>query len=106
MRVAYLVDNVVIEMREIHRPISDYPQVHLVEAGEEVVTGFTYDGSVFSPHSTHQTELDAAAQSLINAESLAYLTSTDWYEIREWRTGVVTPQEIVDARAASREAIV
>jgi len=41
-----------------------------------------------------------------NANNRAYLASTDWYDIRAAATGVPTPQDILDKRAAAREAIV
>jgi hypothetical protein len=47
-----------------------------------------------------------AAQQQLNQESREYLNSTDWYVIRQQETGVAIPQDILDARQASREAIV
>jgi hypothetical protein len=47
-----------------------------------------------------------AAQQQLNQESRAYLSSTDWYVIRQQETGVAIPQDILDARQAAREAIV
>ena len=41
-----------------------------------------------------------------NKESLAYLAETDWYLTRKFETGVAVPQDILDARAAARVAIV
>lgn len=35
-------------------------------------------------------------------EVMSYLDQTDWMEIREWRTGKVTPPEILEKRAQSR----
>lgn len=46
-----------------------------------------------------------AAQQQLNQESLVYLSSTDWYVIRQQETGVAIPQDILDARQAAREAI-
>lgn len=54
-------------------------------------------------------ELPAPAedpQEVTNRESLIYLASTDWYVTRRSETGVVIPQDILDARAAARAAIV
>lgn len=45
-------------------------------------------------------------QEEVNAKSLAYLASTDWYVIRLQETGVAIPQEILDKRAEARLAIV
>ena len=61
MRVAELENNIVIEMHEINRPIADFPEVNYVEAGTEVVKGFTYDGSVFTPYAEYQDEQDELA---------------------------------------------
>jgi hypothetical protein len=47
-----------------------------------------------------------AAQQQLNQESRAYLSSTDWYVIRQQETGVAIPQDILNARQAAREAIV
>jgi hypothetical protein len=47
-----------------------------------------------------------AAQQQLNQESRSYLSSTDWYVIRQQETGVAIPQDILDARQAAREAIV
>jgi hypothetical protein len=41
-----------------------------------------------------------------NLESRVYLADTDWYVIRKSETGVAIPQDILDARAASRLSIV
>ena len=46
------------------------------------------------------------AQEVINSDSLAYLSSTDWYAIRYAETGVAVPADISSARAAARTAIV
>ena len=47
---------------------------------------------------------DSTAQT--NADSLVYLAETDWYVVRKYETGVAIPQEILDARAAARAAII
>jgi hypothetical protein len=49
---------------------------------------------------------DAKAQEQINAESEAYLASTDWLIIREADDGTPCPQDIRTARAAARASIV
>ena len=49
---------------------------------------------------------EPTAQGVTNAESMAYLASTDWYAIRSAETGVAVPDEITTARAAARAAII
>ena len=41
-----------------------------------------------------------------NMDSQVYLAETDWYIVRKFETDVAIPQEILDARAAARAAIV
>jgi hypothetical protein len=48
----------------------------------------------------------AIDQQKINEEALAYLASTDWMIVRQAETGVPCPQNVLDARAAARAAIV
>ena len=106
MRVAYLENDIVIEMREINRPIADYPQVHLVEVGAEVVVGFTHSNGVFIPHATHQAEVDKALQDKTNAEARQYLTSTDWLLMRELDGGLTMSTETKQLRAEARARVV
>ncbi len=42
----------------------------------------------------------------LNAASLLYLKSTDWYVIRKLETGIEVPVEITDKRSIARELIV
>ena len=49
---------------------------------------------------------EPTAQEVTNAESRAYLTSTDWYASRKADTGEAIPSDIAALRAAAREAIV
>ena len=49
---------------------------------------------------------EPTAQEVINAESMAYLASTDWYASRKADTGEAIPSDIAALRAAAREAIV
>ena len=55
-------------------------------------------------------KIDATAasrtQEAINAESLAYLASTDWYVTRFTESGVAVPADVTTARAAARLAVV
>ena len=49
---------------------------------------------------------EPTAQEVTNAESMAYLTSTDWYASRKADTGEAIPSDISALRTAAREAIV
>ena len=40
-----------------------------------------------------------------NATARAYLTSTDWYVIRNIETGVAIPEDILKAREAARQSV-
>ena len=51
-------------------------------------------------------EVAADAQSLVNAESLAYLSETDWYVTRLSETGVAVPSDVTQARTDARLAII
>ena len=61
MRVATIEAGTVTSISEINRPIADFPEVNYVEAGTEVVKGFTYDGTVFTPYAEYQAEQDELA---------------------------------------------
>jgi hypothetical protein len=39
------------------------------------------------------------------AEALAYLSTTDWYAIRQQETGKLTPSDILEARSKCREIL-
>jgi len=106
MRVAKIENNVVVEMMEINMTIADYPQLDLVEAGAEVVIGFTHSDGVFTPHATHQAEVDAALQTKTNREAREYLASTDWYLIRELDGGTAMTTEMKQLRVEARERVV
>lgn len=45
-------------------------------------------------------------QARVNAESLAYLASTDWMVIRQMDSGVAMPEEVKQARQEARNKIV
>ena len=49
---------------------------------------------------------EPTAQVVINAESMAYLASTDWYASRKADTGEAIPSDIAALRAAARAAII
>lgn len=53
-----------------------------------------------------QEMIDAQNQGKLNATSLAYLNSTDWYTVRFAETGEAIPEDIKLARQAARDAIV
>lgn len=105
IRVALIENNKVTEICEINRPIADFPQVNYVEAGEEVVIGFTYDGTKFTPHATHQAEVDKVAQDQTNREARDYLASTDWLLLRELDGGLAMTAEIKTLRADARAKV-
>lgn len=48
----------------------------------------------------------AELQAQKNAESLAYLASTDWYVVRFAESGVAVPADIATKRKEARDAIV
>jgi hypothetical protein len=77
------------------------------------------DNKIFSWNFTYvpqptQEELEALASSVeadhlqeaINAESEAYLASTDWLIVREMETGIQCPIEVKIARSQARLQIV
>jgi len=82
----------IIPMISIHKPYQDY----LLWLSE---------GNTPEPEFT-QAELDTQEQARVNAESLAYLASTDWYVIREQETGVAIPADVLALRAEARLAVV
>ena len=62
------------------------------------------------PYVVYERKSDALVaqerQIKINAESLAYLASTDWYVARFAETGTAIPDEIKVARQAARDSVV
>jgi len=52
-----------------------------------------------------QSKIKEAEQEILNKESREYLTSTDWYVIRQLETGIDIPEEILIKRQTAREAI-
>lgn len=66
-------------------------------------------GSIIKPDEAGNpvlVEVVVDQQAIINAESRKYLADTDWYVVRQTETGAPIPQEILDARATARLAIV
>ena len=55
---------------------------------------------------TQRLELDIEDNTPTDAESLAYLASTDWYAIRQAETGLFVPPDVITNRKRAREAIV
>ena len=53
-----------------------------------------------------EAEVPLTAQEIINTDSLAYLSGTDWYVTRFAETGVAVPADITTARSDARAAIV
>ena len=51
-------------------------------------------------------ELAQHEQNTINSEALAYLSSTDWYIVRNQEVGAVIPADVLTKRQAAREAII
>lgn len=51
-------------------------------------------------------ETPPTGQEIINNDNLHYLSSTDWYVVRNAETGVAIPSDILTARANARAAIV
>ena len=71
------------------------------------VLAWIAEGNTPAPEFT-DAEIAANAQAVINGESLAYLASTAWYveRLNDPSSGKAIPQDILDARAAARAAIV
>jgi len=63
------------------------------------------EGNTPAPQFTDE-EIAANAQAETNANSRAYLASTDWYIVRRAETSEGVPSDIITARAAARDAIV
>ena len=63
------------------------------------------EGNTPDPQFTSE-EIAINAQAAINGESLAYLSSTDWYVTRQSETDVAVPQAILTLRAEARAAVV
>lgn len=45
-------------------------------------------------------------QQQVNAEARAYLSSTDWYVLRQQETGIAIPAEILELRAEARARVI
>jgi hypothetical protein len=73
---------------------------------EEIVPTVTVKGVISGIVIDHEAEAAQAEQKRINAESLAYLASTDFYIIREADSGVPCPPDVKIKRQEARERIV
>ena len=69
------------------------------------VLAWIAEGNTPAPEFT-DAEIAANAQAETNANSRAYLASTDWYIVRRAETSEGVPSDIITARAAARDAIV
>ena len=62
------------------------------------------------PYVVYERKSDALVaqerQIKLNADSLDYLASTDWYIVRLFESGVPVPQDVLDARRAARDSVV
>jgi len=69
-------------------------------------SSMTLNNDVGSYVAPTDAEVAAAAQAVINIESLAYLASTDWYVTRFTESGVAVPADVTQARTDARLAII
>ena len=98
---------VLIQDGKVHEIFGDvvpelHPDLLVVDADSSVQVGNLYsEGSFMEAPST-----ELSSEILLNRESQAYLTETDWYLTRKFETGVAVPQEILIKRQEAREAIV
>jgi hypothetical protein len=88
MRVVQLENNIVIKVMEIFRPVTDYAEITLIEAGEEVAVGFTYDGLVFTPYAEYQAEQDE-------------LTATEYSRLRKAKYDLLNQFEMMTDDASN-----
>ena len=76
---------------------------------EQVAAGLAADKTLMTPEEVEahlNPPPEPITQEQINAESRAYLESTDWYIIRQTETGQPAPDEILTQRQVAREAII
>ena len=85
-----------------HAEWTDGPNT-VIEAAD--VAGYITAWEANAPDAEEEVA-EPTAQEVINAESMAYLASTDWYASRKADTGEAIPSDIAALRAAAREAIV
>jgi hypothetical protein len=85
-----------------HAEWTDGPNT-VIEAAD--VAGYITAWEANAPDAEEEVA-EPTAQEVTNAESMAYLASTDWYASRKADTGEAIPSDIAALRAAAREAIV
>ena len=87
--------------------ITEIPDVPRPDFSDDTHFVFTIDDEPYWSVTPKSEEMIAqAAQAKLNATSLAYLASTDWYATRFAETGEAIPAEVKTARQAARDAIV
>jgi hypothetical protein len=85
-----------------HAEWTDGPNT-VIEAAD--VAGYITAWEANAPDAEEEVA-EPTAQEVINAESMAYLASTDWYASRKADTGEAIPSDIAALRAAARAAII
>jgi len=107
MRAARIENGLVVDLWEVES-LTDFEDMLLIEAPAIVGIDWSHDGISFIAPITPQSELDLQAQQIINKEALEYLASTAWYveRLNDPSSGKAIPQDILDARATARAAIV
>lgn len=87
---------------EVYAFEQDGSQDHLITQDMAELTQLEID----TLHGRTPEQLAQKAIEEANAEARAYLSSTDWYVIRQQETGVAIPQDILDARNLARSKVV
>jgi hypothetical protein len=85
-----------------HAEWTDGPNT-VIEAAD--VAGYITAWEANAPDAEEEVA-EPTAQEVINAESMAYLASTDWYASRKADTGEAIPSDIAALRATARAAII
>ena len=85
-----------------HAEWTDGPNT-VIEAAD--VAGYITAWEANAPDAEEEVA-EPTAQEVTNAESMAYLASTDWYASRKSDTGEAIPSDIAALRAEARAAIV
>ena len=85
---------------------SQYGEIPTTLEGEQLEKAEAGDfGEVLPLTESDNERIAQLEQEAINAENLAYLTSTDWYIVRKQETGAEIPDDILTKRQKAREAI-
>ena len=85
-----------------HAEWTDGPNT-VIEAAD--VAGYITAWEANAPDAEEEVA-EPTAQEVTNAESIAYLASTDWYASRKADTGEAIPSDIAALRATARAAII